>query len=96
MEQHLSARAPPLGMFSQSNNQLANWMSILGDETTIENLGIPGMHDLLACGFCQNKHWYFLNFSWYSISPLNENDCSMRNSGLVVNKAKLSYSIYVN
>ena len=32
----------------------------------------------------------------YSISPLNENDRSMRNSRLVVNQAILTHSIYTS
>jgi len=62
MERHLSAGAPLLGTFSQSNDQLANWMSTFGDDTTIESLSIPGTHDSLACGFSQNERWSFLMF----------------------------------
>ena len=63
--------------------------------------------DLLA-GACtvtaQYKHFFHQkdpvlappNPHQYSISPLNENDQSMRNSGLVVHQAKLSYSRYIS
>jgi len=62
MERHLSAGAPLLGTFSQSNDQLANWMSTYGDNTIIESLSIPGTHDSLACGFgfSQDERWSFL------------------------------------
>ena len=59
MEQHLSAGAPLLRTFSQSNDQLANWMSTFGDGTTIENLSIQGTHDSLACGFSEDECWSF-------------------------------------
>ena len=60
MGQHLSAGAPLLGTFSQSSDQIANWMSGFGDNTTIESLSIPGTHDSLTCGFSQGARWSFL------------------------------------
>ena len=60
MERHLSAAAPLLGTFSQSNDQLASWMSTFGDNTTIESLSIPGTHDSLACGFSRDELWSVL------------------------------------
>ena len=51
---------PLLGTFSQSNEQLASWMSTFGDNTTIESLSIPGTHDSLACGFSRDELWSVL------------------------------------